>query len=380
MASPDAGVMSFGAPAPAVIETDTASSFVCDYVAGVNRVLSLAPYLLVDNIGRNIEVWRFQKNGLEPIERARYDRTSHPGDPIASLLDVDLHAAFVRGAGHELLTINHYGRMRRFTLPALSVELQSAGELQLLGDVERYVMANDCFIGSSPRGEFTEDALQTGVFLFAPLPRLLETSTTVTRLSFNRALADWGLITALAVSPSGGHLAVGAGTRVGIFALHADGTRPRIGLCAWEANVAFESQWLHFDDTALLASGFLPSPEAASGDWNACRGGAIQVLAIDSGARISTVSLPEETAWGYGADPIVPTPDNCRAYVLGRDASLHVADIRKGVTHPLYPSPLTVEAAGLSLGIGHATLRDRWIYAGFSRGGFRLFRYDLNQD
>ena len=37
---------------PAVIETDPASSFVCDYVAGVNRVLSFPPYLLVDNIGR----------------------------------------------------------------------------------------------------------------------------------------------------------------------------------------------------------------------------------------------------------------------------------------------------------------------------------------
>ena len=44
------------------------------------------------------------------------------------------------------------------------------------------------------------------------------------------------------------------------------------------------------------------------------------------------------------------------------------------IAHPTFP------AAGLSLGIGHATLRDRWIYAGFSRGGFRLFRYDLNQD
>ena len=269
--------MSSETPAPAVIETDTTSSFVCDYVAGVNRVLSLAPYLLVDNIGRNIEVWRFRKNGLEPIERARYDRTSHPGDPIASLLDVDLHAAFVRGGGRELLTVNHYGRMRRFALPAESAELQSAGELQLLGDVERYVMANDCFIVSSPRGEFTEDAPQTGIFLFAPLPHSLETSSTVTRLSFDRALADWGVITALAVSPSGGYLAVGAGTRVGIFALHADPARLLIGPCAWEANVAFESQWLHFDDTALMASGFLPSPEAASGAWNACRGGAIEV-------------------------------------------------------------------------------------------------------
>jgi hypothetical protein len=91
---------------PTVIETDTSSSFVCDYASGVNRVLSLPPYLLVDNIGRNVEAWRFQPGDPEPSARALYDLTSYPDDPIASLLDVDLHAAFLRHDGHELLTVN----------------------------------------------------------------------------------------------------------------------------------------------------------------------------------------------------------------------------------------------------------------------------------
>ena len=59
---------------PTVIDTDASSSFVCDYVAGVNRVLSLPPYLLVDNIGRNVELWRFQSGDREPAARALYDR------------------------------------------------------------------------------------------------------------------------------------------------------------------------------------------------------------------------------------------------------------------------------------------------------------------
>ena len=142
---------------PTVVETDASSSFVCDYVAGVNRVLSLPPYLLVDNIGRNFEVWRFQSGDVEPAARARYDLTSYPGDPMASLLDVDLHAAFLRRDGRELLAVNHYGRVRGFELPAPAVHMRPAWELQLVGDTERVVMAGDCFIASSPRGEFTDD-------------------------------------------------------------------------------------------------------------------------------------------------------------------------------------------------------------------------------
>src|SRR5688500_19109190 len=104
--------MAGGARRPHVIETDASSSFICDYVAGVNRVLSLPPYLLIDNIGRNVEVWRFQSDVREPVARAVYHDTSYPDDPIASLLDVDLHAAFLRHEGRELLTVNHCGRAR----------------------------------------------------------------------------------------------------------------------------------------------------------------------------------------------------------------------------------------------------------------------------
>lgn len=358
---------------PEVVPTDTSSNSVCYSFAGVNRILNLEPYLVVDNIGRNIDIWRFHNNGVEPVQRGWYDRTSTP-----SLLDVDLHAAFLRG-DHELLTVDHYGRMWRFSLPPSAARMQPTHELRLLGDVERFVMANDCFIGSSPRGHFSDDAPQPGIFLFAPLSRALATANGVTALPCDQALAEWGAITALALSPSATHLAVGAGTRLGVFSLVVNGTSLRIGPCAWEAEAAFESQWLHIDDTTLWAGGFDPSSGTENEDGNACRGGAIEAFAVESGARTLRVGLPDVTAWGYGADPVVLAPGNRLIYVLGRDASLHVIDVRQGIAQCCYTSPIAVEQENLSLGIGHATLRDRWIYAGFSRGGFRLFRYDLNQ-
>jgi hypothetical protein len=366
---------------PDVIETDASSSFVCDYVAGVNRVLNLPPYLLVDNIGRNFEVWRFRPGEAQPAARALYDLTAYPDDPIASLLDVDLHAAFLRGDSRELLTVNHYGRVRGFELPAPAARLQPAWELQLLGDTERIVMAGDCFIASSPRGEFTNDASQPGLFLFAPIGRLVRPASGETRrLECDQVLSEWGVIGALAVSAAADRLAVATGLRLGIFALACSSAGVRLGDCLWEAPLMFHCQWLHFDEAGRLwAAGHRPPSSAeANDDWDACRGGAVTAFAVDSADRQLTAMLPESTAWGYGADPVVLAADGRQLYVLGRDASLHVVDMTTRATHqPYLPLEAMAGVTRPSLGIGHMALRDRWLYAGFSRGGFRLLRYSL---
>lgn len=238
---------------PAVIETDPSSGFACDYVAGVNRVLSLPPYLLVDNIGRNFEVWRFPPGELEPSARALYDLTSYPDDPIASLLDVDLHAAFLWRDGRELLAVNHYGRVRCFELPSPAAHMLPAWEVQLLGDTERVVMAADSFITSSPRGEFMDDPSKPGIFMFEPLAAShAPASGGPRRLGYDQALAGWGMTSALEVSAAATRLAVAAGPRVGMFGLACGSAGLRLGDCLWEAPLRFHCQWLHFDETGRL--------------------------------------------------------------------------------------------------------------------------------
>lgn len=365
---------------PTVIETDASSSFECDYVAGINRVLSLAPYLLVDNIARNIELWRFQSGDCEPVTRALYNVTSYPDDPMASLLDVDIHAAFLHREHRELLVINHYGRVRRFDLPTPAGRMHPTGELQLLGDTERVVMAGDCFVASSPRGEFTDDAAQPGVFLFEPLAEAPEwTSADPRRLGWDQVLAGWGVVSALAVSPTADRLAVAAGQRLGVFSLTCGSSGLRFGDCLWEAPLRFHCQWLHFGEPiGLWAAGHRPSLAGAQGgDWDACRGGSIDALGVDDGAQQFSAVLPEATAWGYGADPVVMARGAREVYVLSRDGALHAINMNTGVAHQLYEALEPRDVAVTSLGIGHAALRDGWLYAGFSRGGFRLLRYDL---
>jgi hypothetical protein len=90
--------------------------------------------------------------------------------------------------------------------------------------------------------------------------------------------------------------------------------------------------------------------------------------------------LPDATAWGYGADPVVLAPGSRDVYVLGRDASLHAVDVTGRSSHQLYAALEAPDGVAVSsLGIGHAAVRDGWLYAGFSRGGFRLLRYDLRR-
>jgi hypothetical protein len=352
---------------PGVIGTDTSSSFVCDYVAGINRVLSLPGYLLIDNIGRNFELWHFRSGEPEPNARARYDLTSYPDDPIASLLDVDIHAAFLRREGRELIAINHYGRARGFEFPAPSALLRPAWECQLLGDMERVVMAGDCFIGSSPRGEYTDDPARPGVFLFEPI-------RVSARLGADQMLADWGIIGAVAVSNDHRHLVVAAGQRLGTFELSVTGAGLSLGSCLWEAALAFHCQWLHIDDAGSVWTGG-PRPSANDGE-EPCNGGGVQRFDLDSRADDFRAALPEETAWGYGADPVVLAAGSRTLYVLGRDASLHVIDV-SGSARTWCPA-LAGPASDASLGIGHAAIRNDRIYAGFSRGGFRLLTYDVS--
>jgi hypothetical protein len=362
---------------PATIETDPSTTFTCEYPPGINRVLSLPPYLLIDNIARNVEIWHLDTSH-RVVSRARYDRTSYPGDPDASLLDLDIHAAFVRDAGRELVTVNHFGRVRRFSLPTPAGQISPTGERQLLGDMERVLLVGDAFIGSSPRGEYTADEAQPGLFLFEPLRAWADAgSGTPDRLAWQQTLVDWGVISALAVTSDEARLAVAAGPRLGVFRLHAGPSGGQLGECVAESALPFECQWLQFDDDDRIWAAGHHSPEAGGADWDACRGGQLVVLTPFANTRELVVELPDVTAWGYGADPIIVASGR-GAFVLGRDGSLHTVDPPLGATRPLYaPVAEADEGAAPSLGIGHATLCDRSIYAGFSRGGFRLLRYDL---
>jgi|RhiMethySRZTD1v2_1073278.scaffolds.fasta_scaffold25662_2 hypothetical protein len=366
-----------------VLPTDRTSTFTNTGAAGVNRVVAFDDVLLVDNIGRNFEI-RKVGGEAEPtwIQQVLYDVTIFPGEDNPSILDSDVHGAFLTDSGAWLMVVNHFGRVRCFEWPfpdgSASHRPSPGVELHLPGDTERLAFDGTCFVTSSPRGAYTPDAAQPGIFISEPVVPLLARSRPggVRYLECHRELDDWGFVTALAFDRRQRRLAVAAGTRLAVFGLDRGNAATQLAQPQWEMQTSRATQWLAFDAQGRLV---VAGHDGVTGDdegteWDGCRGGTLTVIAPD-GHEVARGALPDATAWGYGSDAIVLSADGRAAYVVDRFAGVHAIDLGSGAAHFLHQGVAATEAT--PLGIGHAVRLGRYLYAGFSRGGYRVFRTAL---
>ncbi|MPZ16541.1 MAG: hypothetical protein GEV06_01305 [Luteitalea sp.] len=369
--------------------TDDASTFTNTGGAGINRLVALDDLLLIDNIGRNFEIRRLTGEGHEPAftQIARYDVTIFPGEDIPSILDLDVHGASLSADGSLLLVCNHYGHVRCFEWPVPRTptggRLTSSVEVQLLGDTERVLFCDDCLIVSSPRGSYTLDPPTPGIVVSERVTSSRASARAVPprRLTYVPALQDWGTVIGLAIDTRLQLLAVASGDRVGVFGLESTKDGLRVGRCLWKKTVAHSTQWLVIDSLRerLLSAGHDGTDSDPDGDdWNACRGGVLNMFSL-RGEVLSVTALPDTTAWGYGSDPLVLSSDGTVVYAVDRTAGLHALDVATGRIEEVCGGLRMPDGQLMpSLGIGHCALVDRRLYAGFSRGGYRLFHYDTS--
>lgn len=357
------------------LSTNPASTFTNAGAQGISRLVAVGERLFINNIARNYELVTPVADaggGLALQRDAHHDVTSFPGEDIPSQLDLDAHGVFLRPDRGALLVHDHHGRIRSFRHPPVPGPLQQMAQWRLLGDTERVVMAGDCLITSSPRGQYSSDAPASGIFIAEPLPWTSSADPEAPpQLAHRQALADWGVVTALAVSGDGGLLAVGTAGRLGVFVLEAVDAAAALGRCIWQRDVPFHAQWLHLQPAgALFAGGYaLDATDADGAAWDACRGG--EVAAFDAAGRlVGSVPAPDDTAWGYAGNPLVASPTASAVYAIDRGGGLHALDVRSGTRDVVAP-PVT----GDSLGIGHIALLNGRVYAGYTRGGFRLLAF-----
>ncbi|MPZ48070.1 MAG: hypothetical protein GEU75_01950 [Dehalococcoidia bacterium] len=363
-------------PEPVIVPTDPASTFTNSTAAGINRVVALSPdLLLVNNIGRNCELWHFDSAGGFR-QQAVFNTTIFPGEDFPSIFDLDAHAAFLADGGATLLLCNHYGLVRCFDLAATEAgSLTVAATLSLPGDTERLLLAQGCLIASSPRGQYTPEPAEPGILISERLPRLADVRGREIALGYELGLRDWGMVTALATNAAQRLLAVGAAERIGVFALESREHGLRLGRCLWERRIPYLPQWTGFDGAArLIVAGYDATLDDPAGiDWDALGRGGFDAYSL-GGDLLLRASLPDETAWGYGADPIAPSADYRHLYAIDRRAGLHAVSTLTGEGRQIYDGIDAPE----SLGIGHAETIHGSLFAGFSRGGYRLCRYGLS--
>jgi hypothetical protein len=321
---------------------------------GIGRVVALDGLFAWNNLGRNVV---FAGEDLGP--RAVFDESAFSEDE-PSQYDLDVHAILDIPSAGIVVTLNHLGMLRAFSVDVI----RRPGPLRrvaplwtrtLAPDVERVGVLGDRLVGSRPR---EEDA--PGLFVTERLSAMDAPGPLETRIQ----LEMHGMVTALAAFPDGaaGCVAFGGRGQVSLAPATPDGLDPP----RWTVNVDFEPRIVLWDGALVWAAGTDRVAKAIDDyDWEALRGGGFAGLdPTDGRARVSG-RFSEDLAWGNGGVPLALVPGALCG--IGRRGQLYTFDTRDGAA-----LATSAPIADASLGIAHAAAVGDQILYGFNRGGYRL--------
>ena len=321
---------------------------------GIGRVATLDRLFAWNNLGRNVV---FAGEDLRP--RAVFDESAFAEDE-PSQYDLDVHAILDIPSAGIVVTLNHLGMLRAFSLDAT----QRPGPLRrvaalwtraLLADVERAAVIGDRLVGSRPCEEGAP-----GLFVTERLSTTDGSGQVETRVY----VETHGAVTALATLTDGGTECVVFGGRgqVSLTTATPDGLGPP----RWTVDVDFEPRILLWDGALVWAAGTDRVANAvADYDWEALGGGGFAGLDPTDGRVRVRRGFSEDLGWGNGGVPLVLVPGAMCG--IGRRGQVYTFDTRDGA-----PISTTAPIADKSLGIAHAAAVGGQILYGFNRGGYRL--------
>ncbi|HEY9714109.1 MAG TPA: hypothetical protein V6C72_11600, partial [Chroococcales cyanobacterium] len=321
------------------LETNPESALKNSQTPGIGRLAAIENYLLINNLGKNLESAMVADGHLQQV--ARFEQTLYPNQDDEQQFDIDMHS-LLRWR-QWLLAINHYGLIRfldwedftcnpdNLSAPDSEAKATCRHSMQWPGDVERFEVFDDCLISSSPQGYSVPDQAQNGLLISAPLHELSRTEFISDRqapvLPYNKHLEDWGSISALAIDHGQSLLAVAAQSRLAVFRLTTGpGRAPDIGQTVLEEHLPFVITFLQCNQSSgLLAAGHDLSvrseePEPAN-DWDSLKGGGY--WHCDLKGTTLRGSFKPDLAFGNGADPIVCSDDGDTIFAVDRMAGLH---------------------------------------------------------
>jgi hypothetical protein len=361
----------------------------------------MGDFLFVSNIGKNIEIQQWTDGAIAPIRRWLFDGTSYPGEDRNSLLDLDMHSVFCLPDDPHVLISNHFGTIRAFDFPPNGTGSETITprlEMEWLGDVERWSIVGSCLITSAPRGHETSDTPQSGLRISESLADVIKSKRY--QIGFRSDLEDWGVVTALAVDAGNRLLAIAVNNRVGLFRLFGgdldrecdrDRDDIRLGDLLWQTELSFPASMIEIDPArqrVVAAGADVIVAESTFDAWDKVTGGQIASLSLEDGHLMNQVPLDVDIAWGYGCEPFYLDRSAGIIYGVDRYAGLHKFDSESFRSEQIYASMEGNDSSPdrngdspdpnrASLGIGHLTRIGGNLFAGFNRGGHRLFRYQV---
>jgi hypothetical protein len=317
---------------------------------GIGRIEASGGFVLINNLGRNIEMSRLENGFLR--RQCLFDETLYPNDDEPSQFDLDMHAFLPTPDGKHLLALNHHGLVRVLDMASLRL----VGAFLWYGDVERTVMIDGCLVGSSPNGYATEDAAADGIVIGEPWQSHVASGSR-NRIRSTFILEDWGKVSAVEATGNGNELAIVSGRRLGLFSLMKNGAL-EIKKLLWETELPFSASWIKGspERREILVAG---EGEFAS-------------FSEEAGARLKRFPLKTDLAWGNGAVPLALAGDR----LIGADRfggifswTLQTASATGNV--------LLEPTASQPLGFAHMAVCGNHVLCGYNRGGYRVIHADL---
>ncbi|PWU02214.1 MAG: hypothetical protein C5B53_01915 [Candidatus Melainabacteria bacterium] len=362
---------------------------------GIGCLKAAGNYLLINNIGRNLEIALPRNKELASI--ACYSRSTFSDDQEAIDFDLDMHALIYNPAWKRLLTLNHNGRIRMFNTenliakepqanifssgdgdrPGACLNLEPEAEFLWKSDVEHSLLIGNCLVSSSPLGYRSCDPAEPGLLVSRPIEISANSNLkSACQLEHHLEMSQLGSISALAIDGRQQRLALASDEYVYLFnwRLAADGSLALNGPL-WPTRVPFRTTFLAFGKgETLVAGGYQLGLKENELDPSSLTGGGYALINTTDGVIRYQASFKPNLAWGTSAQCLTLSKDADFLLGVDRHAGLYGWSLASGAFETLFES---AEKSERSLGIAHlAWLGDR-LYCGFNRDGNRLHVYEF---
>jgi hypothetical protein len=353
---------------------------------GIGALIPVGPYLLINNIGCNLELSLPARGVLEPL--FFFVDTSYPDEPDKSVYDLDMHALIYNPNWHQIMALNHYGLIRLIDTKNISDRLtkkeqsgaqqcfKSQRDMLWQGDIAHTMLIDDRLWSSSPLGYKCSDPAQPGLLISERLLTNNGGLSPAKKIEYSVVVPEVGLISAMAVDLQARKLAFAASDKVYLGTIGHPEEPFSAKHVLWRSSVNFETQFLAFHPSGILmAAGYDLGLQEDYLDPTSLVGGAFTALDQRDGNAHYTQPFKTKLAWGGGGQCLTLSRDG--RYLLGLDryAGLYSWDIANGRQETVCQGNDQENSA--SLGLVHlAWIEDR-LYCGFNRAQSDLHVYDF---
>ena len=352
---------------------------------GVSRLTFYQNNLIINNLGKNLEFSKLNKNNSDYNLNSKYiyDFSFFSDLSTESEFDIDMHALLLNK--NYLYALNHYGIIRIF---AIDNSFKPIGLYKFASDTEYNYLVNKQILSSSSRSYAINDNNTAGLIVSHPIDdgkinyieakftNIDELKESLDSLDFDIYLADLKQINIIFNESRLNLLGLACNNT---FFLYKYILNPDFKLQnkVLEINLDYTIKYINiFNNCILLAGVSSPDSSIPYDDFFENTNDYISYFSLYdlSGNLLWHNECKEYIAWGYGGAPVVVRQN--LIYVLLRNSGLAIINLTDGKCR--FVSCVTdLDYNNENLGTGNLYYFNDKLLGTFNRAGYKLFCYEI---